>query len=1290
MKKLFTDGWKFLETHYGSSYEEVMGRIAEFNAVTIPHDYMICNPKDLYRDSTGWYIKDFEVSADDLCGEMALVFDGIYMDSIVYVNGKAAGEWKYGYSQFILNITEYVVQGTNHLAVAARCKFPNTRWYSGAGIYRNVYLCKYEKTYIPENGIYVHSEKVANCAFTKSEAGIVHRSEIESETGSYVEVENGAKASDEVGKNNQGLCTYRMTVSTEVCGDTDGVTVRYELLEQKSNMRGVNSRGEMPSDARMLERICADGSSEINCHEVVLDEQKTRSLILDEAGLNDNFGLENAPVTVSEWSVEAPNLYTLRVTLSRNGEVLQTEDVTVGFRQTRFNPEKGFFLNGKNMKLNGVCLHHDLGALGSAYNNTAMRRRLVQLREMGVNALRLTHNMYAPEVVRLADEMGFLLISEAFDMWEGPKTEFDYARFFPKWHERDVASWVRRDRNHPSVILWSIGNEIYDTHSSERGQEVTRDLKSLVEKNDPLFNARATIGSNYMPWEMAQKCADILKIAGYNYAENYYEEHHKAHPDWVIYGSETYSIVQSRGIYHFPLSVPCLSDTDEQCSSLGNSTTSWGADSIEACICKDRDMEFSMGQFIWTGYDYIGEPTPYHTKNSYFGLIDTAGFYKDAFYAWKSAWVSMEQDPFVHLFPFWDFNEGQLIDLRICSNAPQVELFVNGKSMGRQTLTHAPHSGNKIFADYQVVYEKGEITAVAYDAAGNEIARETRKSFGDTASFKVDIDHRLDKYEDTDLVFAEISALDEAGNSVENASDYVKVSVSGGTLIGLDNGDSTDYDSYQASTRKLFAGKLLAIVKPTGAIGDVKVNVERAEFVPVRKVELKVVGDAGGDVGIVGNIDNAAEDVEIFHGVAGDMETLHGKDVTSDITGITMTAKRRSVIVKAHVLPADATNKEIVFRALNKNGTETNIAKVHVIKNPETLEEKTAMRKICDSGDLSDVLCKVEAIGDGSFTLRCEAKSGRDVVGVMSTLDFEVTGLGTAFLDPYGFIPGSLYTSYVGQIGNGNDHGVASAKGEETLISYSGIDFGKDGSDTITVPIFTLNDDAYDIEIWKGIPGEEGAALLKKAVYQKKTIWNVYQEDTWKLSEKLTGVQTISFKVFNKFHIKGFSFEKKLRAFEGIRALDADSIYGDSFEKTEDNVERIGNNVTLGFDEVDFGYVKGSDSKNLDAKSIDAEKSSAVEEMTSACELGGVRTITICGRTRNTANTIHLRFKKCADDIEYVNSVTEAQEIFEFPQSSDYTEVTFPIAPRQGKWDLSFVFLPGSDFDFKSFRFGRG
>ncbi len=1238
MKSFFTQGWKFWEAEYGTDYKAAMEHLGDFTDVEIPHDYLIHDTANLYKDSTGWYIKDFELTEDDEDKKIFLIFDGIYMDSIVYVNGEAAGEWKYGYSQFVLDITEYVKIGTNSLAVAARCKFPNTRWYSGAGIYRNVWLCKYEKTYIPENGIYVHSEK--------ADGG------------------------------------YNLFVSTEVCGED--VKLAEECAANESASADMMRNGE--SIHVFYELFDCEGNK-VPLIEKECDVKASLPAINEKACASHRVLFAK---DVKEWDVKNPVLYKLVVRLesdcgeasaesaseSMNTEagavtsgntkgcgLIQKEIVTIGFRDVRMDPDHGFFLNGRNMKLNGVCIHHDLGALGSAYNNTAMRRRLIQLKEMGVNAIRLTHNMYDPHVISLADEMGFLLVSEAFDMWEGPKTEFDYARFFPEWHAKDVASWVRRDRNHPSVIMWSIGNEIYDTHSSERGQEVTRDLKSLVELHDPMKNAVATIGSNYMPWEMAQKCADILKVAGYNYAENYYEQHHKEHPDWIIYGSETYSIVQSRGVYHFPLDVPILCDSDEQCSSLGNSTTSWGADSVQACICKDRDMEFSMGQFIWTGYDYIGEPTPYHTKNSYFGLIDTAGFYKDAFYAWKSAWVSAEDDPFVHVFPYWDFNEGQLIDVRVVSNAPEVELFVNGKSLGRQILTHEPHSGDKIFADYRVAYEKGELKAVAYDASGKEIATDVHRSFGDTDRFVVEIDNRVSEYLKThnkgnacrigvvdnktehgdscridvvdnqenhgdacgigvaenkigkvtgfpedadaqDMIFAEISAIDKAGNPVENASDYVNVTVSGdGVLVGLDNGDSTDYDSYQSSCRKLFNGKLLAIVKCTGDPDSIKIDVTRAEKVPVRKVELKVCGS-----------DKADKECSNDFRVEDSLEKQ--KVLTKDNT---------KICVQAVIYPQDATDKEITFRALNPNGTDTNIA------------------KITQKGDI----CEIEALGDGEFILRCEAKSGREVVSVMSCLEFKVEGVGTAYLDPYGFIPGSLYTSYVGQIGSGNDHGVASAKGEETVISFSGIDFGKDGSDEITVPIFTLNDDEYVIEVWKGICGEPDSKLLKKALYQKKSIWNVYQEDTWKLSERLTDIQSISFKVFNKMHIKGFSFAKQSRAFYDVRALDADSIYGDTFTKTDSCVEGIGNNVTLAFENIDFG-----------------DK--------------GTKEVVIRGRASEGTNTIHLRFK---------NGSEEVKEILEFEQCDEYTERHFAIEERKGVWNLSFVFLPGSNFDFESFRF---
>ena len=1087
MKEKFVTGWKFLKTDFGTELEDVRDRLSEFKEVEIPHDFLIDDARNFYTDATGWYYKGFVTT---LKPRHFLVFDGIYMDSTVYINGQKAGEWKYGYSQFILDITNYCKVGSNDVLVRVNYQNPNSRWYSGAGIYRNVWLCSYEDTYIPENGIYVHTHK--------------------------------------------GDMGYFLDIDTEIKGEiSKNTSVSYRLFDDKKREVSLNATGK-------------------------------------------SFFARN----VKEWSADEPNLYTLEVTLFDGNNELQREEVTIGFRSFSFDPDKGFILNGKVTKLNGVCIHHDLGALGAAYNNSAMKRRLIQLKGMGVNAIRLTHNMFDPQTIELLDRMGFMAISEGFDMWERSKTEFDYARFFPEWHERDVESWVKRDRNHPSVIMWSIGNEIYDTHADERGAQITRMLKELVEKFDYMGNAHPTFGSNYMPWENAQKCADILKVVGYNYAEKFYEKHHREHPDWVIYGSETYSIVQSRGIYHFPLTEGILADDDLQCSSLGNSQTSWGAESIESCICMDRDMPFSMGQFIWTGYDYIGEPTPYHTKNSYFGLIDTAGFYKDAYYAWKSAWVSAKKDPFVHVFPYWDFNEGEEVDVRVVSNAPFVELFVNGKSLGKQELTHERGSGDHIFADYKCIYEKGEIKAIAYDALGKEIAEQVRRSFEDTDRFEV-------IYENVDnLVFAKISALDKKGNPVENACDRVKVTVTGGRLIGLDNGDSTDYDSYKADERALFSGKLLAIVEKDGSAGDTVVDVLKvSDIVPVRKVEL----------------------------------------ATDSETKLSMQNSRAKVTAK--VLPENATNKEVFYRILDNKGNESNIAKL-LVKGNEA---------------------EVEALFDGEFILRCETKDKDGVVKTISTRKFTVSGMGRSFLDPFSLIPGNVFSYSKGRTAAGNEHGVATDRGNETLIAYDGIDFGIEGSDTITIPIFALSGDAYKIQIWDGIAGDEGAILLDEVIYQKKSIWNTYQEETWKLSKRLCGVHTISFVTYDKMHIKGFYFERQLRALCENSALDADSIYGDSFTRSVGAVEGIGNNVTLGFNNMNFG-----------------------DE--------GVKEIIITGRAMAASNTIHLRMK---------NESGETKEILEFPKSSEYTKVCFPIEHKKGRYDISFVFLPGSNFDFKSFRFSE-
>lgn len=1177
MKELFNDGWSFYRAEPGTEYEEIRRQEESFVPVELPHDWLIGDTQNLYKDGDGFYRKRFSLSREEK-KRYSLIFEGVYMDTSVYVNGQKAGEWKYGYSTFEIDMTPFLYNGENELMVTVCFRSPNSRWYSGAGIYRDVWLKVTEQVYIEENGVYVHT-----CRAGGGDDEVVITQE---------------------GEQDRWLLMADTTVCglPEFAGESEKVRSRYTLCHT------------------LYERLPKAPEAELSS--CVLTGKKIGLTCVERhAHLIDGDSCVYEICSPKHWDVEEPVLYILKTELLRDKEVIGEEYATVGFRECTFDPGKGFFLNGRSLKLNGVCEHHDLGALGAAFHRPAMARKFRILKEMGVNALRGSHNMTAPAVVELADEMGILMISEAFDMWELSKTTYDYARFFKEWHERDVESWVKRDRNHPSVILFSIGNEIYDTHADAHGVEITRSLRDLVKQYDYRGNARVTIGSNYMPWENAQKCADELKLAGYNYAEKYYEEHHAAHPDWVIYGSETSSIVQSRGIYHFPCKTGILSDDDEQCSSLGNSPTSWGAKSMEDCICQDRDVEFSMGQFLWTGFDYIGEPTPYHTKNSYFGQVDTAGFPKDAYYVWQSAWTDYHTKPMIHIFPYWDFNENQLIDVRVCSNAPSVELFLNGESLGRQELTHEPHSGKHVIADYQLPYRKGVLLAVAYDEQGTELVRQERSSFGNSSRIVLKAEKETAQATGRDLVFVQISTVDEAGNPVENATDRVTVKVEGaGRLVGLDNGDSTDPDSYKGISRRLFSGKLLAIIKTRDTPGRIRVEVTGRGLTGAT---LTCEALPAGGKAVSAREEN--KPVPVLLGTADEIPVR--KLCLCAEEGQKLSKELPQIAVKAVILPENATDQELTFRLTDDHGVTSNLAEL-------TVDAHTAV---------------IRAKGDGAFYLRCMSGNGTDGVRLISQLEFEVKGMGQAYLDPYDFISGSLYSSYQGELSNGNERGVATGRDGETVITYTDIDFGRTGSDRIRLPIFALNDEEYSIRIYEGIPGQQGGELLADVIYQKPSIWNTYQEEAYTLAKRLTGITSLSICVTKKVHIKGFSFEKQERAWLQLRAVDADSVYGDTFTKTEQTIEGIGNNVSLEFHGMDFGE-QGTDR------------------------------IRICGRAPKGSNSIHIRL---------YNGTQEEKQLIEFPMSEVYEEHCFMLEPVCGKWDVTFVFLPGSCFDFASFRFER-
>lgn len=1217
MKRLFNGGWSFWCGEPDLDVSEAGKHLTEFQKVDLPHDWLIADAKNLYRDGCGFYRKIFSMQPKEN-KRYSLIFEGVYMDTTIWVNEQQAGEWKYGYSTFEIDLTPFVKAGENEVLVSVNFRSPNSRWYSGAGIYRDVWFKETPETYIRENGVYIHTEVCG---------------------------EKEGKEPD-----------FLLYADTEIVGDAWD-EVRHTLYAKREAPPEI----ELPFELLLgdeMELVEEASPEETYAGSERADFCVSETIIFHNTNKNTNIYRVKSP---RRWDVEHPHLYILKTGLWKDGEIIQEEYSQIGFRSIAFDPKQGFLLNGRRVKLNGVCEHHDLGALGAAFHRAAMARKFRILKEMGVNALRGTHNMTAPAVVELADQMGILMISEAFDMWERSKTTYDYARFFKEWSERDVESWVMRDRNHPCIIMFSIGNEIYDTHVDAHGREITVRLRDLVKKYDYRRNAGITIGSNYMPWENAQLCADEVKLVGYNYGEKYYEEHHKAHPDWVIYGSETSSIVQSRGIYHFPLRASILTEDDEQCSSLGNSPTSWGAKSMERCVCEDRDMDFSMGQFLWTGFDYIGEPTPYHTKNSYFGQVDTAGFPKDAYYVWQSAWTDYRKAPLIHIFPYWDFNEGQSIDIRVCSNAPFVELFCNGKSCGRQQLTHEKGSGHHIIADYSLPYEKGVLYAVAYDEEGNVTARETKASFGNSAEIVLRASGRAAVANGRDLFFVEIGTRDENENVVENAVDRVTVQVEGaGHLVGLDNGDSTDEDSYKGNSRRLFSGKLLAIIE-TGTIpGAVRIRVsgkglksaelvceavEIDQMLPFLKGEkaqriyhnfwqdLCEETYAPGPTELIEDHEERQRERQEDEQKQSQKERLDEKQEETPVRKITLCSpmgqkfskEQPEFTVEAEIEPKEATDRQLMFRVVDEHGVDSNLVRLLV-------QGHTA---------------QLHAMGDGSFYLRCMSRSGTDRIRVISQLEFTVEGMGQAYRNPYELISGSLYTSYQGEVSNGNERGVATARDGETVVTFGNIDFGPVGSDEITMPIFALTSEEYPIRIYEGVPGEEGCQLLADVVYQKPSIWNTYQEETYSLAKRVTGINTISVAVHQKIHLKGFVFKKLQKAWLSLNAAEADSVYGDTFTKEERAITGIGNNVTITYTEMDFG-----------------------EEGTA-----GIR---ICGRAPESSNSLHIRF---------LQGEEESKQLVEFPMCGEYIEKEFSLTPVKGKWDVSFVFLPGSCFDLQSVQF---
>ena len=1126
---LFNDGWQFCLCDIGTELSALPGR--HWYDVELPHDWLINDTSKLYETGEGWYRRSLTCSAEQLSGRVLLNFDGVYMNSTLFVNGKEAGSWTYGYSAFEHDITDFLHEGENELLLRVSHQSPNTRWYSGAGIFRDVMLKLRSAAYIGTNGVYIHSAP-------------------QPEGGWTTEVE------------------------TDVVGEASDIRMLLEVFD--------------PAGASM-------GGYGLEAHFDGGHEKFTASFNSTDPEL---------------WSVDDPMLYTLKISLYSGSELLDCVNETFGYRTAEFYPDRGFLLNGEPVKLHGVCMHHDLGALGSALNEAALARQLRIMKEMGVNAIRTSHNMPARQLVQLCDEMGLLVDSEAFDMWEKPKTEFDNHRFFTEHAERDVRSWIERDRNHPCIIMWSIGNEINDT-IDPHGLDITKRLYEYVLKYDPKGNAAPTIGSNYMGDENAQKCSDVVKLAGYNYSEYLYDEHHAKYPGWVIYGSETASAVRSRGIYRFPAELPLLTGEDCQCSSLDNSVVGWGSSAMKSWRL-DRDCPFCCGQFIWTGFDYIGEPTPYNTKNSYFGIVDTAGFPKDIYYFYQSVWLSPEQKKVLHIVPsYWDFIPGQEIDVLIYSNARDVELFLNGKSVGTHVMEL--ETSQDMRAHFKVPFEPGVLRVVGHFADGSECS-EVLHTPSDPAAVVLTSDKETLLADGRDIAFVEISTVDVNGIPVGNARNLIRVEVSGaGRLVGLDNGDSTDYDSYKGDNRRLFSGKLLAMIESTLEPGEITV---RAYSEGLENAELRLVSENCGEVSGVSVVtENKFPAVcRAYTGEVPARLLLPEVDVNS------FDPERRSAEIRAKLLPENCTYDDISWSVVRRNGVESSLAQVE------------------GSGRSAVVTAK----GDGEFFVRAMVHNGAEHPQVIADIPFTAEGLGAAVRDAYSFISASTLDSSNVPTNIIEDGALSNFDGR-TVMTYSDIDFGKTGSQIISLSVGTCFD--MPVEVWEGTPDD--GKLICRVDFGNNGHWCGFAGQDFALAERLTGVRTISVVIDSRVIFGGFSFVPIERAYDTNWVGEADSVYGDDYRIDGRRVADIGNNVIINYEGLDFGE-------------------------------DGSEALIISGETGNPMNQIQLRYTPAGGAQKTV--------LLEFQQDGG-REQRFDIPKLSGLNDVSFVFMPGSRFDFDWFRF---
>ena len=765
---LLEKGWKF--TREDGNFSGIVANDAGWQRVTVPHDWAIYGPFDANNDAqvvaitqnferqaslktgrtgglpyvgVGWYRLDFDVPDFDPSKSAELLFDGAMSQAKVWVNGQYVGQWPYGYNSFHFDITPYVNPDGkgNVLAVRLENLPESSRWYPGAGLYRNVHLIVTDKVHVPVWGTQVI------CSDISEKSALV----------------------------NLKVTISAERIQTDIIGP-DGRKVA-------SSKNAVRKNGIMEQQIKV----------------------KRPSL----------------------WSPESPSLYKAVTSVYSRGKKVDEYTTTFGIRSIELIPDKGFFLNGKVRKIQGVCNHHDLGPLGSAVNEAALRRQLTMLKEMGCDAIRTSHNMPAPELVRLCDEMGFMMMLEPFDEWDIRKCRNGYHLFFDEWAERDMVNMLHQFRNDPAVVFWSIGNEV-PSQCDESGYKTAKFLVDIVHREDP--TRFTTCGMDQVLCVLKNGLASLLDVPGFNYRVHLYQQAYDTLSHKVVLGSETASTISTRGTYYFPVEKTSrVRHEDLLCSSYDLEYCSWSnVPDIDFAMAQDKEWE--IGQFVWTGFDYLGEPTPYNlmpNHSSNFGIIDLASIPKDRYYLYRSVWRPDVET--LHILPHWTWpgREGEVTPVFVYTNYPMAELFVNGVSQGVRKKDLGDEQGRYRLMWNDVVYQPGEVRVVAYDAQGNARAEQTVRTAGAPDHLELKADRMTLRADGKDLAYVEVSVVDKDGNLCPSDGRLVsfRTTGSGGSYRASANGDPTCLDLFHLPQMHLFNGKLTAIVQASETAGPVTLSV---------------------------------------------------------------------------------------------------------------------------------------------------------------------------------------------------------------------------------------------------------------------------------------------------------------------------------------------------------------------------------------------------------------------------------------------------------------------------------